>query len=295
MRSDTQFPRSTSAPPPDDACAADDLDLLKGSAAQQHGPAGVGGGADAGGGTPPTATPIVASSTVVAAFVLAFLSSIDDAVVLPSLWAYLQQLGGGEGDYGRCTLGYYSARVVAMPFVGAWCDRRPLKEVRARAARPLSRDAGRCPRPRPFSRRTPRVEGRERPHHRRKQASRISFVFPRPCIATWRRTINRSAARLSCTVASAAPRDVTARASQVFCALLWLGAAGGLLYVLAPGLGGSPTVLVARVVLGLASSYSMAAQARGWASWRLSLLSNEDKDRLLSEQLKITDIDRPRS
>ena len=56
-------------------------------------------------------------------FATTFLSAVDDAVVLPTLWPYLRFLGADTATYGLCLLCYYLSRMLAMPAVGVLCDR----------------------------------------------------------------------------------------------------------------------------------------------------------------------------
>jgi len=62
-------------------------------------------------------------------FLLSLVAAADDAVVLPSLWRYLQYLGASYDTYGTCMVAYYVARILAMPLCGFLCDRFPYRQV----------------------------------------------------------------------------------------------------------------------------------------------------------------------
>ena len=60
---------------------------------------------------------------------ISFLSAIDGTVAVPSLWRYIESLGGSEEYYGLCVSAFAVARVAFMGVFGLWVDRRPFREV----------------------------------------------------------------------------------------------------------------------------------------------------------------------
>ena len=60
---------------------------------------------------------------------VSFLTAIDGTVAVPSLWRYVESLGGDEEYYGLCISGFAAARVLSMGAFGLWVDRRPYREV----------------------------------------------------------------------------------------------------------------------------------------------------------------------
>ena len=57
------------------------------------------------------------------------LTAVESAVVAPSLWRYVESLGGGARAYGACATAHALCRVLAIGPVGFWVDRRPFREV----------------------------------------------------------------------------------------------------------------------------------------------------------------------
>lgn len=57
------------------------------------------------------------------------LGSIEYGIIMPSLWTYLQSLDGSQTQLGFCLASFSSARLLALPLVGLWADRRTIKEV----------------------------------------------------------------------------------------------------------------------------------------------------------------------
>lgn len=55
------------------------------------------------------------------------LGSIEYGIIMPSLWTYLQSLDGSQTQLGFCLASFSSARLLALPLVGFWADRRTIK------------------------------------------------------------------------------------------------------------------------------------------------------------------------
>ena len=51
---------------------------------------------------------------------ISFLSAIDGTVAVPSLWRYIESLGGSEEYYGLCVSAFAVARVAFMGVFGLW-------------------------------------------------------------------------------------------------------------------------------------------------------------------------------
>lgn len=60
---------------------------------------------------------------------VALLSAVEQSVVAPSMWIYLRDLGGTQVTYGLALAAFLVGRMVALPIVGSWADRRPFGEV----------------------------------------------------------------------------------------------------------------------------------------------------------------------
>lgn len=60
---------------------------------------------------------------------ISFLTAIDGTVAIPSLWRYIESLGGDEEYYGTCVSIFAIARVICMGPFGIWVDNRPFREI----------------------------------------------------------------------------------------------------------------------------------------------------------------------
>jgi MFS family permease len=62
-------------------------------------------------------------------FIMGALGSADLSIILPSLYAYVDELGGSYVEYGLILAGYNLGQVVSTPLFALWADRRSMKEV----------------------------------------------------------------------------------------------------------------------------------------------------------------------
>ena len=58
-----------------------------------------------------------------------FLTAIEGTVSVPSMWLYVQSLGGGHSEYGLAIASFAFFRLAAMGVFGMWVDARTYKEV----------------------------------------------------------------------------------------------------------------------------------------------------------------------
>jgi len=63
------------------------------------------------------------------AWSIGFLAAVEGTVSVPSLWKYVESLGGTRRDYGMAISIFAIGRVAAMGMFGMWVDRRTYKEV----------------------------------------------------------------------------------------------------------------------------------------------------------------------
>ena len=62
-------------------------------------------------------------------FVAVLLGDANRGLVLPTLFSFLQQLGGGAKALGIANSGFSLGRLLVAPAYGVWVDRRPCAEV----------------------------------------------------------------------------------------------------------------------------------------------------------------------
>ena len=68
-------------------------------------------------------------TNLLCAWSIGFLSAIEGTISIPSLWQYIDSLGGTHEDYGYCVAAFAFFRVAAMGLFGMWVDSRGYKEV----------------------------------------------------------------------------------------------------------------------------------------------------------------------
>lgn len=56
-----------------------------------------------------------------------FIDCIAYGVIMPSLWEYLQTLGGSTSELGFALSAFSLAQLLAFPLIGIWADRRSIK------------------------------------------------------------------------------------------------------------------------------------------------------------------------
>eukprot|EP00929_Paragymnodinium_shiwhaense_P014627 TRINITY_DN12255_c0_g1_i2.p1 TRINITY_DN12255_c0_g1~~TRINITY_DN12255_c0_g1_i2.p1 ORF type:complete len:423 (-),score=39.47 TRINITY_DN12255_c0_g1_i2:646-1914(-) len=62
-------------------------------------------------------------------YTITFISAIDQSLAAPSMWHYIRALGGDAAMYSYALSAFLIARVICLPLVGLWVDRRPHIEV----------------------------------------------------------------------------------------------------------------------------------------------------------------------
>ena len=70
-----------------------------------------------------------ALTNLLCAWSIGFVSAIEGTISVPSLWQYIDSLGGTHEDYGYCIAAFAFFRVAAMGLFGMWVDRRSYREV----------------------------------------------------------------------------------------------------------------------------------------------------------------------
>lgn len=70
-----------------------------------------------------------ALTNLLCAWSIGFLSAIEGTISVPSLWQYIDSLGGTHEQYGYCIAAFALFRVSAMGLFGMWVDARSYKEV----------------------------------------------------------------------------------------------------------------------------------------------------------------------
>lgn len=70
-----------------------------------------------------------ALTNLLCAWSIGFLSAIEGTISVPSLWQYIDSLGGTHEDYGYCIAAFALFRVAAMGLFGMWVDCRSYREV----------------------------------------------------------------------------------------------------------------------------------------------------------------------
>lgn len=68
-------------------------------------------------------------SNLLCVWSIGFLAAIEGTISVPSLWAYVQSLGGTHHIYGLCIAVFAIGRLASMGAFGIWVNRRPFKEV----------------------------------------------------------------------------------------------------------------------------------------------------------------------
>ena len=63
------------------------------------------------------------------AWAIGFLSAIEGTISVPSLWQYIESVGGTRSHYGLCIAAFAFFRVAAMGAFGIWVDHRRYREV----------------------------------------------------------------------------------------------------------------------------------------------------------------------
>eukprot|EP01132_Coremiostelium_polycephalum_P005139 gene5139-6399_t len=59
---------------------------------------------------------------------IGFLANVEYGIVMPSIWNYIQSLGGSNNDLGWALSGFSLAQLVALPLIGIWADKRTMRE-----------------------------------------------------------------------------------------------------------------------------------------------------------------------
>ena len=68
-------------------------------------------------------------TNMLCAWAIGLLSAVEGTISVPSLWQYVESIGGDHSDYALCISGFALFRVLAMGVFGMWVDSRPYKEV----------------------------------------------------------------------------------------------------------------------------------------------------------------------
>lgn len=56
-----------------------------------------------------------------------FVDCIAYGVIMPSIWQYLQTMGGTKTELGFALSAFSFAQLLAYPLIGLWADRRSVK------------------------------------------------------------------------------------------------------------------------------------------------------------------------
>jgi len=66
--------------------------------------------------------------SLISVMAIGFIANVEYGIVMPSVWSYIQSVGGSKNDLGIALAAFSFAQVVFLPIIGLWADKRTMKE-----------------------------------------------------------------------------------------------------------------------------------------------------------------------
>ncbi|KAF2077643.1 hypothetical protein CYY_001030 [Polysphondylium violaceum] len=66
--------------------------------------------------------------SLISVMAIGFIANVEYGIVMPSIWNYLQSVGGTNHDLGMALAGFSLAQVCFLPLIGLWADKRTMRE-----------------------------------------------------------------------------------------------------------------------------------------------------------------------